>query len=125
MQELSRIIAPLACDKYIPTEKKLLATLWILATPESYRSVADRFAMSKGTLHSVVKETTSAIASLCTTMIQFKTSTADMITVAKGFQDKTGFPGVIGAIDGTHIEITGPSENRSSYVNRKGYYTII
>ncbi len=76
--------------------------------------------MSKGTLHYVVKETTSAIASLRTTVIQFKTNTADMISVANGFQDKTGFPGVIGAVDGTHIEIPGPSENRSSYINRKG-----
>jgi hypothetical protein len=56
-------------------------------------------------------------------MIQFKTNPSDMMSVAKGFEDKTGFPGVIGAVDGTHIEIPGPSENRSSYVNRKGNYT--
>jgi hypothetical protein len=120
LQELCKVIAPLVCNKYIAAEKKMLATLWILATPESYRSVADRFGMSKGTLHSVVKETTAAITSLRATFIQFKTSPADMMAVAKGFEDKTGFPGVIGAVDGTHVEIPGPSENRSSYINRKG-----
>ena len=29
-------------------------------------------------------------------------------------------PGVIGAIDGTHIKIPGPSEHRDAYISRKG-----
>jgi len=40
--------------------------------------------------------------------------------IADGFMHKTGFPGVIGAVDGTHIAIPGPSQYRSSYINRKG-----
>jgi len=35
-----------------------------------------------------------------------------------------GFPGVIGAIDGTHIKITAPKSHSESYVNRKGYHSI-
>lgn len=34
----------------INPEKQLLAVIWLLATPDSYRSVADRFDMAKSSL---------------------------------------------------------------------------
>lgn len=34
------------------------------------------------------------------------------------------FPGVIGAIDGTHIAILKPREEAHNFLNRKGYYSI-
>ncbi|KAK4882449.1 hypothetical protein RN001_005768 [Aquatica leii] len=34
----------------IPIEKQVLSTLWLLATPDSYRSVGDRFDLSKSSL---------------------------------------------------------------------------
>ncbi|XP_039308183.1 putative nuclease HARBI1 [Solenopsis invicta] len=34
------------------------------------------------------------------------------------------FPGVIGAIDGTHIKIIAPKDRSESYINRKGYHSI-
>lgn len=40
------------------------------------------------------------------------------------FYNKAGFPGVVGAIDCTHIRITQPSENSQDYLNRKSYYSI-
>lgn len=35
-----------------------------------------------------------------------------------------GFPGVIGAVDGTHIKISAPKDNSESYINRKGFHSI-
>lgn len=35
-------------ERTLTVEKKLLATLWMLGNQESYRSVADRFGISKG-----------------------------------------------------------------------------
>ncbi|PSN42157.1 putative nuclease HARBI1, partial [Blattella germanica] len=35
------------------------------------------------------------------------------------------FPGVIGCIDGTHIQIPAPKNNRGSYYNRKGFHSIL
>lgn len=40
------------------------------------------------------------------------------------FFDATGFPGVIGAIDCTHISIVRPVEREDAYINRKGNPTI-
>ncbi|XP_071943732.1 uncharacterized protein [Antedon mediterranea] len=41
-----------------------------------------------------------------------------------GFEQK-GFPQCAGAIDGTHLPVLGPSENKADYHNRKGWYSII
>ena len=35
------------------------------------------------------------------------------------------FPGIIGALDGTHIPIQKPKENPQSYYCRKKYYSVL
>ena len=40
------------------------------------------------------------------------------------FQEKYGFPKVLGCVDGSHIPIVAPSKNEPPYVNRKGYHSI-
>ncbi|XP_033729167.1 uncharacterized protein LOC117318274 [Pecten maximus] len=42
----------------------------------------------------------------------------------KSFKRRNGFPNIIGAIVGTHIEIKAPTSHPQSYVNRKGYHSI-
>lgn len=41
-----------------------------------------------------------------------------------GFEAISGFPKIIGAIDGTHINIQAPRVQPASYVNRKGHHSI-
>lgn len=45
--------------------------------------------------------------------------------IEQEFREITGFPGVIGAIDGCHIQISAPIDNANSYINRKGYSSIV
>ncbi|XP_023243392.1 putative nuclease HARBI1 isoform X1 [Centruroides sculpturatus] len=61
--------------------------------------------------------------------IKFPTSETEMALVKQKFMSLGGFPGVIGAIDGTHIPIIAPSLNdpdhkEFTYINRKGYHSI-
>ena len=47
---------------------------------------------------------------------------ADYPKLADKWQARAGFPGVIGAIDGTYIKTTGTrSEQRDAYICRKGF----
>lgn len=46
------------------------------------------------------------------------------LRVMRGFEESSGFPKTIGAIDGTHIRIEAPKENAVDYINRKGYHSL-
>jgi len=49
----------------------------------------------------------------------------DRASVVKNkFSSTSSFPGVIGAIDGTHINIRAPPKHPETYVNRKGHHSI-
>lgn len=48
----------------------------------------------------------------------------EAIKTIETIENQHGFPGVIGAVDGTHIKITAPKYNNESYVNRKGFHSI-
>ena len=36
-----------------------------------------------------------------------------------------GFPGIIGCVDGSHIEIIAPKTYPNSYINRKSYHSVL
>ncbi|XP_067135134.1 putative nuclease HARBI1 [Centruroides vittatus] len=106
-----------ACDK-------VLMTLWFLGNREAYRSVSDRFGVSKSTLFRVVQTTCTALSELAPQFIKWP-SGEQVQEITQSFHNKSGFPGVVGAIDGTHIEIPAPQIHAVAYVNRHGYHSII
>lgn len=42
----------------------------------------------------------------------------------KYFFEKFQLPGVIGCVDGTHIKITPPVQNKHRYLNRRGFHSM-
>ncbi|XP_062587868.1 uncharacterized protein LOC134249548 [Saccostrea cucullata] len=40
------------------------------------------------------------------------------------FRDIKGFPDVIGALDGTNVHITPPTNHPEQYINRKGFHSL-
>lgn len=40
------------------------------------------------------------------------------------FEEKWGFPGVLGAIDGCDIPVKGPWKNPEQYINCKGLHSL-
>lgn len=44
--------------------------------------------------------------------------------VNNGFQRKANFPGIIGAIEGTHIQIKAPKDEPKAYVNCRGFHSL-
>ncbi|XP_067143869.1 putative nuclease HARBI1 [Centruroides vittatus] len=102
--------------------KQILMALWL--TPESYRSVSDRFDVSKATLWFTSKKVWEAISSLSGQFIRFP-SGDELETNASQFKKACGFPGVIGCIDGSHIPIKAPINHPESYINRKGFHSVL
>ena len=57
--------------------------------------------------------------------IRFPETEAESQEHINKFAERSDFPQVVGAIDGTHIEIKRPDENCDDYMNRKGYYSVL
>ena len=71
-----------------------------------------------------MKRVCKALVRLAPRVIQWpKGNNADI--ACRKFQSLKGFPGVIGAIDGSHIPIRAPKEDPNSYFNRKSFHSII
>ncbi|XP_023312303.1 putative nuclease HARBI1, partial [Anoplophora glabripennis] len=66
---------------------------------------------------------TSIITELGNQWIHFPTTNEEKNNLKARFMEKTGFPGVIGAIDCTHVAILAPAQEEHNYLNRKGYHS--
>ncbi|KAF4528919.1 hypothetical protein B566_EDAN012619 [Ephemera danica] len=109
--------------KSIAPDKQFLIALWIFGTPDSYRSVADRFDVGRNTALRCVRRVTDALCTLSMTYIVWPTG-HQVAGVVQDFQASQGFPGVVSAIDGSHIPILGPREDKEAYRNRHDRLSI-
>ena len=101
----------------------MLCAVWLLANKKCYRSVADRFGMGKGMLHFMVSLVAHALCSKAPDVIRWPEQDQERRALALQWQEKVGFPRVVGAIDGTHIPIPGPNATgqKGSLICRKGF----
>lgn len=107
----------------MPLYKGLLMTLWILATPDSFRSVAVKFGLEGGSVHNQYRTFIRVLRQLRSKFIRWP-SDLEKARIARSFEDSFGYPGVIGCIDGTHVCMTAPLEDPQSYVNRHHDYSL-
>lgn len=89
-----------------------------------YRSVGNLFGMSKGMAHYCINEVLRAITTHMKPIYIKWPKNEDVIRIANAIESSSGFPNVIGFIDGTHVPIKAPSADRDSFINRKGYASI-
>ena len=83
-----------------------------MATPECFRSVADRFDISKSTGHKIFARMSVVLKdNACKKAIVWPKEDHQINSIVTGFQRKKGMTNVIGAIDGSHIPIKGPAES--------------
>lgn len=107
----------------ISSLKFMCVFLWYAGNEaSSFRDVADRFNISKSSLHKVISRVTYFLSNLSPQIIKWPTAVEKMETEA--FFNERGFPGVVGLIDGTHVRIDKPADDPDSYLNRKHYFSI-
>ncbi|XP_034233348.1 protein ALP1-like [Thrips palmi] len=105
-----------------PFRDVVLMVLWILATPDSFRSVALRFGVSPGTLYYFYGYIIEALRELAPHYIQWPDN-EDRERIRTTFEEASGFPGVVGSIDCTHVYVTAPVNDPASYRNRHHTYS--
>lgn len=104
----------------IPLRERLHITLWYLANKTTFRDISIHFNISISSASRVFYETLLKICAISSNIIKWP---SDLHQTQTEFQNIAGFPGVIGAIDGTHIKICPPA-NHNEYLDRTMSHSI-
>lgn len=109
----------------VSNEKKVHMAVWYLSNQETFRQMANLFGLQyKASAHFSILQVLRAMAEKMKEQYIRWPDTDEQEVIATEFQLKTGFPNVIGCIDGTHIAIKPPAADRDSFINRKGFPSV-
>lgn len=112
---------------FIRPDIKLATFLRFVATGSYQQTVGNEnvSSTSKSSAGRIIRECLQLFEDwICPLWIR-KPSPAEERETMEAIFSSTGFPGVIGCVDGTHIRIKSPGEDlKRMYYNRKGYYSI-
>lgn len=101
---------------------ELLILLRYLATGSFLLVAGELLSISKSAAHIAVHRTMKKICALAPQIIKFR---EPLNAIKTHFESKFGFPGVIGAIDCTHIKFESPGgSNAETFRNRKGHFSL-
>lgn len=107
---------------------KLATTLRFLAQGSYQTGVGNDFnlGLSQPTVSLILEETLDALERvICPLYIKYEMTEEEMAECKLHFFEKTGFPGVIGCVDGSHIKIIAPKqEEQNMFYNRKGCFSL-
>ena len=106
-----------------PLDIVLLMVLWVLANPDTFRSVALRFGCQPGTVYFHYSYIIECLREMAPTYIRWPNAN-ERAEIKEAFQAYSGFPGIIGVIDGTHNVITAPVRQKRRYRNRFQSYSL-
>lgn len=109
----------------IPLKTQLMVFLWYVGSLEPLCRISDRFNITEYSVLSIRKRMCKMISRHLKSKYIFWPSGQERQTIIDAFRDKKQFPGILGAIDSSHIQIRPPSEHPQTYVNRKGYHSLI
>ena len=109
----------------IPVQKRAAIALWRLGSGNSYRSTAITFGIGKPSAIKICHSFSEAMNRRKNDFISLPAHEDDVKETISKFEEKLNFPHVVGAIDGTHVEIKAPLINPADYFNRKQKYSIV
>ena len=108
----------------IPSERRLAIFLYHISQGATFLVISNQFACGKSSVSGIVTDITEAILNhLTSRYIRFSTTEEAMRSI-EFWRAKTGIPGVVACLDGTHIPIIRPSRSGTAYSNRKSFYSI-
>ncbi|XP_029156184.1 putative nuclease HARBI1 [Nylanderia fulva] len=112
---------------YQATPSPIFATLNFFASGSYQRRTGQDYlsSMCQTSISVAIHATVNAINTVMERWIKFPISNRRKQEIKEEFFEKTGFPGVIGAIDETYIAIFPPKiEREHLFINRKLYHSL-
>lgn len=106
-------------------EERILMMLWYMASLDKFSSLADRFGMAESTACRALHDMLHFIHQYLLDRVIVWPSPQEMTEIKDMYFELKNFTGVVGMIDGSHIQIHQPSERGYDYYNRNSYYSIV
>ncbi len=104
------------------SELQILAALRFYSGQAYLKIIGDTLGISEPSMSRVVA---TVSACLSKRLDEFVCIPSDSEKLMRGFYEIANFPGIVGAVDGTHIRIQAPyGDQEPYYVNRKGYHSV-
>lgn len=108
----------------VPVAKRILLTIWHLAHQQTFSVTADRFGVAKASAYNIFTETVKIMKNEMFKVVTFPNDN-EKARIAHTFCAKSNIGGIVGAIDGCHIQITAPPHNHHDYYNRKQVHSVV
>ncbi|XP_041368451.1 putative nuclease HARBI1 [Gigantopelta aegis] len=108
----------------ISLELKALMFLWYMSNVNSFREMSDKFNVGQGSAHQIITKILMSIHHLSHRYIKWPDE-HEKIHNTRQFFRTSGQENIIGAVDGCHFAIIRPAKSGISYLNRKGYYSVL
>lgn len=105
---------------------RIFAALAFFATGNYQRPIGQSYFlfMSQQAVGKSIKEVSRLICThLTATWIKFPTTLQEKQAIALKFMEKSRFPGCIGAVDCTHIDMIAPTLEEHNYVDRRQHHS--
>ncbi|ROL44866.1 putative nuclease HARBI1 [Anabarilius grahami] len=112
------------CPYAFPVAVKVTAALHFYASGSFQHPLSSIGGISQSAISSAIHAVTSGLVRHAGEYIKFPVTPDNQERAKQAFCAKYGFPGVLGVIDCTHVQLRAPSENALVYINRKGTYSI-
>jgi len=108
----------------IPSRVRVIAYLLYVCQGMTYLQISEKLGIGVMTACECIRGCTYAICRhMFSTYIRLPTSAEARLNMDK-FREQTNIPGIVGAIDGCHIQIKKPIQHGEDYFNRKHQYSI-
>ncbi|XP_036327230.1 protein ALP1-like [Rhagoletis pomonella] len=108
----------------ISPKKAVYMYIWYISNTVTFRQLGILFGVATSAAWTTVQRVTEFLVSISHEYIKWPEGAYLQNTTEK-FHQKKRIPGVIGAIDCTHIVIKGPKDQKQMYFNRKKSYSLV
>lgn len=108
----------------IPVAVRVIAALHFFATGSKQSPLGCIGGISQSAVSAAINAVSQGLVRHAAKFIQFPNTAESQAQVKKEFMDKFGFPGVLGVIDCTHVELRAPIKNAAMFVNKTGSHSI-
>ena len=105
-------------------EKKVAAALWRLANGHSYRSIGLTLGMGKSSATFYTHQFCEVMCLMRKEFVKIPGIT-ELPAIITKFGEKTKIPNVVAIVDGSHIPIKVPTNQKEDYFNRKHRYSVL